>query len=174
MSETEEWRPVVGYEGLYEVSSIGRVKSLPRTRWTGTGWRTTRERILTPKNDTYPSVSLSRLGDPRTIRIHVLLLEAFVGPRPVGAQACHGDGDKWNCRLDNLRWDSTSANHQDRVLHGASNRGERSGTARLTRQRVAEIRARHSAGEPQRSLASAFGVHPSTISHLVHGKSWAA
>lgn len=170
--EIEEWRPVVGYEGLYEVSSIGRVRSLPRRRQTGAGIRTLRERLLTPKPGLYPTVSLSRLGDPRTLTIHSLVLIAFVGPAPPGMEACHNDGNKWNSKLSNLRWDTRSGNTNDRVSHGVSNRGERCGSAKLTSRQVDEIRQRFAQGERQSALAREYGVSQSNISQIVNRKRW--
>ena len=167
----ERWIDVPTYEGIYQVSTEGRVRSLPRRRRTGAGVRTVRERILRPKPGEYPAVSLARLGDRKTFYVHALVLSGFVGSAPAGMEACHGDGDKWNCRLSNLRWDTPSGNHADRVKHGVSNRGERCGTAKLTARQVAEIRAR--GDEPRRVLAAAFGVSPAQISQIVHGKRWA-
>lgn len=171
-NNTESWRPVVGYEGLYEVSSHGRVKSLARKRNTGRGIRTVRERILRAKPGLYPTVTLRHCGDPKTHYVHDLVLRAFIGPPPSGFEACHGDGDKWNCRLTNLRWDTPSGNHRDRVRHGVSNRGERSGTAKLSRAQVEEIKQRCAQGERQSAVAREFGVSQSLISQIVNERKW--
>jgi hypothetical protein len=103
----EIWRDVVDYEGLYEVSSHGRVRNS--------------RRVLTPTFQKYWVVELQK-GDvyPRRIKfyVHVLVAEAFLGPRPYGMQACHNDGDpRHNNTLRNLRWDTVKANALDRVRH---------------------------------------------------------
>lgn len=119
----ERWLPVVGYEGLYEVSNLGRVRSLTRTvpgRW-GFQRRTGKVLKQSPvgrKGAKYWSVGLARLGRTRTKKPHVLLLEAFVGPRPKGLQACHTNGDAFDNQLENLRWDTAGANQRDSVAHG--------------------------------------------------------
>ena len=165
-----------GYEGLYEVSSYGRIRSLPRQRRggrSGNGMRTVRERILKPKPGKYPAVSLRRCADPMTFNVHTLVLLAFVGPCPDGMEACHGDGNKWNCNLGNLRWDTPSSNHDDRVRHGVSNRGERCGTAKLTEAQVGDIRSLYAAGRmTQAVLAARYGVAQSQISHIINRKRW--
>lgn len=122
MSEEEQWRPVVGHEVLYEVSSLGRVRSLPHTR--ANRWGTEshhRGRLLTRvlRRDGYLHVCLFRGKKTYQHRpVHVLVLEAFVGPRPDGLVACHWDGDRQNASLGNLRWDTRSANAADSARHG--------------------------------------------------------
>lgn len=120
----EVWRPVVGYEGAYEVSNLGRVRSLDRwiERVTGARQRL-RGRILSIQFDgRYESVRLKLGGAGRTVRVHQLVTEAFIGPRPDGMEVCHDDGDPRNNRVDNLRYDTHAANSQDRIKHGTQAR----------------------------------------------------
>lgn len=117
----EQWRPVVGYEGCYEVSDRGRVRTVPRMVAAGRGaWRHVPQRIRRQAvtNAGYNIVTLSR-SQLTTKLVHTLVLEAFVGPRPVGMEACHYDGDKTNNILTNLRWDTKKANEADAVRVGA-------------------------------------------------------
>ena len=118
----EQWRPVVGYEGAYEVSDHGRVRSLTFTQTHKNGTKRIHQgRILTPDlGRRYPRVNLYRGGIARSGFIHCLVLEAFVGPRPEGAEACHADDDKTNAKLSNLRWDTRSENIHDRRRNGAN------------------------------------------------------
>lgn len=124
--EYEEWRPVVGYEGLYEVSDLGRVKSLPRM--TPTRWGTSRFHpggllsVRSSPTTGYVRTTLvdARRGMKRYANVHSLVLEAFVGPRPNGMECCHRDGDRGNAALSNLRWDTRSANTKDAVAHGTN------------------------------------------------------
>lgn len=121
METTESWRPVVGFEGLYEVSDQGRVRSLDRVttgRWGAAAYR---GRMLLPDRnnpDGYERVTLQRAGKRIRRAVHHLVLEAFVGPRPDEAEACHGDGDPANNVASNLRWDTHSANIRDKRAHG--------------------------------------------------------
>ena len=120
----EKWLPVVGFEDAYDVSDFGRVRSIPRVILRADGRlhrRQTDHRVLkTPPAGSggYPEVNLSHNGRKRVVTVHTLVLEAFVGPRPARAAACHFDGDPTNNRLENLRWDSHAANGRDRVRHG--------------------------------------------------------
>lgn len=116
----ERWLPVIGYEGCYEVSDYGRVRSLGRRVNSPTGGRTLRARLLVPMLDTggYPRVSLNLQGSVTIDRVHRLVLKAFVGPPPAGLWGCHYDGNPGNNRLSNLRWDSPSSNVADAKRHG--------------------------------------------------------
>lgn len=115
MSET--WRPVVGYEGLYDVSSLGQVKSHPRLGTRGGILARPVER----REGAYPKVLLyDGTGKRRTRKIHHLVLEAFVGPCPAGQEARHLDGDRLNASLVNLLWGTPAANYRDKVRHGTA------------------------------------------------------
>jgi hypothetical protein len=102
----EIWKPVLDFEGIYEVSNHGRVRTVAT------------QRIRKPSRcNTYghQGLLLTRDGKVYSRRVHCLVLEAFVGPRPPGTQACHApDPDPTNNRLDNLRWDTPSGNALDR------------------------------------------------------------
>lgn len=111
------WRPVVGYEGLYDVSSLGQVWSHPRHGTRGGVLTWAIERI----EGAYPKVLLyDGTGKRRTRKVHHLVLEAFVGPCPLGQEARHLDGNPLNADLVNLIWGTPTANHWDRVRHGTA------------------------------------------------------
>ena len=122
----ERWLPVVGYEGFYEVSDHGRVRSVDRTVKFRDGRvfsYTSQLRSQTPQVPYgHMAVGLKRNGKRRTVRVHRLVLEAFVGPCPEGMEGCHNDGDASNNALSNLRWDTSSANKQDMIRHGTNYR----------------------------------------------------
>lgn len=125
----ERWRPVVGFEGSYEVSDHGNVRSVTR-RILVRGrpgvpdyHRLQSGKVLKPllTNGTHLHVHLGtgRRGQQRIRPVAVLVLEAFVGPRPhPDWHGCHNDGDPYNNRLSNLRWDTAAANAQDKIRHG--------------------------------------------------------
>lgn len=122
-TESEIWKPVVGYEGYYEVSDHGRVRSLTRIVTTSDG-RTWEQpgRILRPgvsgERSPRQVVSLHREGHGRSHLVHRIVLQSFVGPCPDGMEGCHNDGDPQNNWLSNLRWDTSSENNLDTVRHG--------------------------------------------------------
>jgi hypothetical protein len=111
----ERWLPIRGYEGLYEISDLGRVRGLLRSH------------LLKP--DVRPSghlrVTLSRDGSVERFWVHRLVLETFVGPRLPEMECCHNDGRPANNAVSNLRWDTKSANAQDRRRHGTDDRARR-------------------------------------------------
>jgi len=119
----EEWRAVVGWEGLYEVSNMGRVRSLTRKVAFGRGWRIAEGKVLKPvpmRGSAYYRIvnlqSPERRNSTRTIAW--LVLEAFVGPRPPKYDSCHGSGGTLDDRLENLRWDTRKENIIDQIRHG--------------------------------------------------------
>ena len=119
-----EWRPVVGYEGSYEVSTRGRVRSLDRVLHDGHKWRGRELKLVSRMaHDGTPrvQVTLHLGGRQRTRLVHHLVLESFIGPRPEGMEACHWDGDASNNCLNNLRWDTHVENEHDKVRHGTHN-----------------------------------------------------
>lgn len=131
----EIWRSIDGYEGIYEVSNLGRVKSLKRVmmifnpRYGKEVRRTIRERILrirySVKGNLYGLVTIhDQDGRQDSPMIHRLVLNTFAGRCPLGLEACHNDGNRYNNKIDNLRWDTHSNNCQDRETHGTSGKGK--------------------------------------------------
>jgi hypothetical protein len=112
------WAPIADWVGFYEVSDAGEVRSLDRV----VGLRTIRGRVLRRrlKQSGYYSVLLCREGRRWDVKIHRLVAETLIGPRPAGMQTCHEDGDKGNNALSNLRYDTKSSNEQDKFRHGTN------------------------------------------------------
>lgn len=112
-SNQEIWRDVLGYEGAYEVSNLGRVRSLDRF---GSDGRRVSGRVMSPgrhHRDRHRQVKLCQDGVVKNMLVHRLVLEAFVGPCPDGMVACHWDDDPDNNALDNLRWGTLVENARD-------------------------------------------------------------
>lgn len=110
----EIWKAVPGHEGAYEVSNLGRVRSLERRvrLVPNPGVETTRRvppRILKPGRVKSGHVSVA-LGKGNSRLVHQLVLEAFVGPCPHGCETLHGNHKPWDNRLENLRWGTRSEN----------------------------------------------------------------
>lgn len=173
----ENWRDVEGFEGFYQVSDQGRVKSLSRRvemggKFLGRKY-TVKEKILRPAWDgNYYHVVLSRSGREWTLLVHRLVLESFVGSQPTGMEGCHDDGNTRNNTLINLRWDTPAHNQQDRTKHGTSLRGRRGNSWRL-RKAAPEIKRMYAEGAvSQRRLAEMFGTTMVTVSSIVNGRTW--
>lgn len=167
----ERWLPVVGYEGFYEVSDQGNVRSVTRVDALGRTWKGQPMQVH-PTRRGHLRTQLRREGTVKRKHVHRLVLEAFVGPCPNGMECCHGDGNPQNNRLPNLRWDTRQANVKDSVMHGAHPRGERVGNAKLTADQVLSVRTAHRGGEAIKGIARRLGVHQSTIQDIVHRRSW--
>ncbi|MDF2707066.1 MAG: hypothetical protein K0R62_2718 [Nonomuraea muscovyensis] len=139
--EAERWLPVVGWEGLYEVSSQGRVRSL----YSGTRSKTGFPKPHCTSRGQYMAVDLSRQGKRKTIAVHVLVAAAFIGPRPDGMDVCHNDGDSLNNRPENLRYGTRSENVLDEIAHGTHRHASRTHCAaghELTEDNVYRCKAR--------------------------------
>lgn len=116
----EEWRPVVGWEGLYEVRSTGEIRSLDRVTYgKNKSTRVVRGRELTPwLVDGYPRVALTRDGKPKQVHVHRILAEAFI-PNPYNLPVVrHLNDIRDDNRIENLSWGSVSDNVRDAVRNG--------------------------------------------------------
>lgn len=102
----EEWRPIPEFEGKYEASNLGRIRSK----------RCILKQRLNRRG--YPVVELSHGTYSRESQVHSQVLAAFRGPREPDQECCHSNGIKTDNRLENLRWDTKSANTMDQVAHG--------------------------------------------------------
>lgn len=116
----EVWKPVVGYEGLYEVSDLGRVRSVPRVQVTNTCTRRLKGQVLKPRNNSgHHMVTLSDTKFKRKdLLVHRLVLLTFVGEPPPGHEACHRNDIGTDNRLANLYWGTRSENVYDQIRNG--------------------------------------------------------
>ncbi|WP_228795152.1 NUMOD4 motif-containing HNH endonuclease [Nocardia nova] len=117
----EIWRPIPGYESLYQASSLGRVRALPRkARTTGGGMQTRPGRIMRAKlaRTGYLQIHLRKDDQTRYTHVHRLVCEAFHGLPSEGQEVRHLDGDRSNNVPANLAWGSSTDNAQDKILHG--------------------------------------------------------
>lgn len=120
----DRWVPIPGYEGTYEISERGSVRSLTRIVAVPPGRsRRAHGRVLAVHIDKrgYPGVNLWRDGKGKFVLIHRLLLLAFVRPPESGEECRHLDGNPANHSLDNLAWGTPSQNILDQVRHGTHN-----------------------------------------------------
>jgi len=209
----EIWKPIAGYEGLYEISSLGRVR---RIKWAqisdeqvelaldlraqgyklrhiaevlGTNIQAVWKAIATPNSlgrsvhvlklgqqRGYPSVALSKNSIVKYHRIHRLIYAAFVAPIPPDMQINHKDGNRANNDLSNLEAVTGKENtrHAFDVLgHKPTGpKGERAPKSKLTAAQVVAIRKAHARGAQIKKLAAQYGICETSMSWVVHRKSW--
>lgn len=169
---TVEWRDIPGYEGLYQASSGGRVRSLDRVTYgRNKSTRTVRGRTLglrvNPRSGYVQSV-ISVGGKVSYLYNHRLVCLAFNGePADDSMEVCHGDGDKQNNRPENLRWGTREENMADKKLHG-THRPKR----KLDRNRAEAVRVMAKSGLSSPTIAGVFGVTASNISMVLSGRTW--
>jgi hypothetical protein len=130
--EREGWLPVYGYEGLYEVSNLGRVRSVERTvRYVDGRVRRYPSRVLRTATDSggYQTVHLCN-GRDKTARIHCLVAEAFIERTEDYELVRHLNGDPSDNRVQNLAWGTSSENARDTVRHGRNRQAVKTHCAR--------------------------------------------
>lgn len=167
----EEWRDIPGYEGLYQVSSFGRVKRLAGSPkcWT--------ERILKQvPNKGYPQVALSKNGCPLTRQVHQLVCLAFLGEAN-HLHVNHKDGNPLNNHLSNLEYVTPSENSLHAYNTGLqpSRKGGGNGQAKLTENDVRKIRRRAAQGfkyGERQAFASEMGIAGNTMTNIINHKIW--
>jgi NUMOD4 motif/HNH endonuclease len=164
---SECWLPAVGWEGLYEVSDLGRVRSLPLPGPYKRGTRRGRILKLNPDHRGYLRVMLYRLNHQgrKNAFVHRLVAEAFLGPCPIGMQIRHGPLGKLDNRAASLCYGTKVDDAEDRTRDHCYH-------AKLTRAVAMEIRRRLVAGGTAKVLAGEYDVNESTIYKIRRGERW--
>jgi hypothetical protein len=157
----ERWLPVPDYEGLYEVSNWGRVRSLARPRTPG--------KILVQhlRRDGYLVVSLCKNGHPKTIAVHRIVANAFIGPCPPAKDVDHINGDRLDCTVPNLRYLTRRENQ-----HEMRKRIGKWPSSKLTPRDILEIRRLRKEGMNPTPIARLFGISPSAVHRIVSNQTW--
>lgn len=167
----ETWKDIKGYEGLYQVSDLGRVKSLDVIRTDSIGRKKSyKGQILkqtTKKGYKCKTIGLSKNGKKTTLKVHKLVMQAFVG-EPNGLEVCHTDGNEGNNELSNLRYGTKSENQIDMYRYGS-----KSSAGKLTPDEVAEIRhLLENTNLYQKTIAKKYGITQTTVSEINAGKTF--
>jgi hypothetical protein len=172
----EIWKAVVGYEGLYEVSSLGRVRSLPHIVPNRSSKYTTIGKVLrqAPDRRGYLQVHLSSGKKVETKKVHRLVATAFIGEPPqADSHVNHRDFKVDNNAATNLEWCSSRQNIRHSVLAGRLDATVSPRRAKkLTAETVGIIRAASASGEPNMRIAKRIGVSRRTIDRIISGKIW--
>lgn len=125
-------------------------------------------------NGKYPTIKLCKNGKVYNFSVHRLILFSFVGNPPENHVACHNNGVKNDCRLENLRWDSRKGNEADKVVHGTKQCGAKHYESKITEQDVRDIRKKRSEGITLKSIAKEYGIHLSAVHLIAKRKTWAS
>jgi hypothetical protein len=177
----EEWRPVPGAEGRYEVSNLGRVKSLRRVVSCGIrqgkrAYRTVPEKILKLglDQDGYAQVLIAQAeGDKfKNTKIHQLVALVFLGPKPKGEWVLHGPNGKKDNSVGNLYYGTPAQNVQDKWRDGTIIIGEKHHKAKLKEADVIEIRELHKQGLTQKEIAARYSVGDTAITKIINRENW--
>ena len=183
---SERWLPVIGWEGLYEVSDQGRVRSLDRVleqtdAYGNTYQRNFQGKVLRRKycakgpHGRWCTVMLGKGNAGRKYElIHRLVLTAFTGLCPPGMETAHNDGNPENNSLKNLRWDTHSNNQLD--IKRCGHHGNMGRSRHLSDTDVRAIRRAVAGGATLKSQALRYGFklnkgHAQAISAIIHGRS---
>ena len=172
MKEKEIWKDIPEYEGYYQASSLGRVRSVDRTITRKDGVIVNyKGKLISPVKNSRTKrlqLNLMRNGKLKTYYVHYLVAAAFIGKRPEGLDVLHADGDCLNNKSDNLSYDTETQNHIDCYRYGKTTT-----TGRLSVEDVVKIRRLYDNKQyKQRELAEMFNVGRSNIGHIVNRRSY--
>ena len=166
----EEWKPIKGYVGVYEISNIGRVKRI-------NGGKISIKK-LNPSIEKYIFVGLSKNGIKKVTRVHVLVAEAFIPNPKKKPYINHIDNNPSNNKVSNLEWCTHLENMQHANRQGRLNvprigsRGKNN-FGGITKEKVLEIRKLWLLDKkPQREIASIYKVSRQTINNIINKKAW--
>lgn len=176
----EEWRDVPGYEGIYQASNLGRVRSLDHIVSVRRGdtlfVRPRRGRVFRPQDngDGRKFIILSKDGVHQIWKVHRVITAAFLGSCPEGLQVNHINGDPSDNRICNLEYVTPKENMKHRAdVLGMTQYGTDNPANRLSEDNVREIRKLRATGMTYKRIADTFGVTPSAAQNIIYGKTWA-
>lgn len=185
--DSEVWKAIPGFEGYYEVSSLGRVRSLDRVVRHPKGTRTVRGRIVRQGTiwSGYKKVCLSKSNRPTTMAVHRIVCAAFHGEPPSDKHhAAHKNGIRDDNRSENLRWATAIQNEADKNTHGTSTRGrdtvpshrrprgERHGCAVLSEEQVRYARVAMQSGVSAYCVSKMLGITHTSAKDIHKRKTW--
>lgn len=163
----EEWKTIPNFP-MYEASSLGRIRSIDRiiTRNDGKVLHL-KQHILKPtKSNGYYSVNVSENNKISSVKVHILVAQAFLGVKSKNLDVRHKNGDKTDNRIDNLEYGTRS----DNMLDGYKIRGRTMYCQKLSPIQAKEIRQKYQQGKSQRQLAKEYDVSKTTIASILHNK----
>lgn len=154
-----KWRKLKEFDN-FEISSDGRLRKNGRLVKLG------------KTMDGYQQYAFRINGKAKYKRIHALVLETFIGPRPPKHDCCHINGIPNDNRIENLRWCTRKENVQDSIKHGTKAACQRHGSAKLTNDQVKKIRQEYADGMTGYALAKKYNLARSAMHNIVIGRAW--
>lgn len=170
----EQWKDITDFEGLYQVSNLGNIKSIARVSTIG---RRLKERMLSlkvNKDNGYVYVSLFRQGKTYNKRVHILVAQEWVKNPNKLPIVHHKDADKENNKVNNLQWATQKTNVNESIKAGNMKvTGSEHPQAKLTEESVYEIKELLATTKlTQKSIAERYGVEKSAISKIKRNITW--
>ena len=167
MGEQEVWKDIPGFEGAYQASSLGRIRSVERRIPSIFNGEPCTRRVggkvlkLCRAKSGHLRVDLGKML--RHAPVHVLVAITFIGPRPQGLEISHRDGDPANNAANNLRYDTRTGNLLDRYLAGGT-------LGKLRLSELSAIQKRIEEGKTTIEIAREFSVSKGTINRIKRGE----
>lgn len=170
----EIWKDIKGYEGSYQVSNLGNVKSLDREMMVNGGIKQYYSQVRKPSvmKDGYLAMTLWRDSKGKSLRVSRLVAAAFLENPDGYDQVNHKDGIKENNNVDNLEWCSSSQNAQHALRVGLRKSGENHSCSKLTNFQVRQVPNLLAQGFSQKYISNLYGVSYSTIKNICQGRKW--
>jgi hypothetical protein len=169
----EIFKDIHGYEGLYQVSNLGRIKSLKRSWIAGINSKRKHDEIILKVHKIageYLGVCLTKHGNQKDYLVHRLVAQTFIPNPDNKPEVNHKDGIKSHCYVDNLEWNTISENKIHALKMGLRSSGENQVQSKLTNEMARLIR--NSILLTQQELANIFDVRKQTIWKIIHNKSY--
>ena len=166
----EIWKPITGFEKLYEVSNTGKIRSLTRKLADGRIWK---GRVMsTPLSAGYPAVSLRKKGKYYPKRVHRIVAQEFVKGYQEGLIVNHKDGIKTNNHFSNLEW-CTSFENCKHAFETGLNPNRLRGVHEKNKKKVVQLTLKGDfikIFDSVKEVSSIFNVSPQVISRICRGK----
>lgn len=171
----EDWRDIQGYEGSYQVSNMGRIRSLDRTVIKSNGLRQDFcGKIMKQEvgRNGYLFIKFRKNGVKSCFTPHRLVAVHFIENPKSKPEVNHKDGNKWNNTAENLEWNTRGENMQHSYNIGLSHSGEKHWKSKLRKKDIPKIREMYLSGIGQSEISRVFSVSRRTIANVINGKIW--